>query len=198
MPVVTTILTTIIAFSSMLLMGGTMGKFIYLIPLVVIFALTLSFLEISVALPAHLAGSHEKVKTKYWFKPVENIFEKVVKLLLKIRYLIVVLFVGVLVWTGNFAYNNMKFVIFPAVGVDTIDARLVMPIGSSLELTESVAEKVEQLVYDVVGSDLESVTTEIGKTLSNKAVFKISLVPAGKQKNTSHKIIRQLNKRSKK
>lgn len=198
MPVVTTILTTIIAFSSMLLMGGTMGKFIYLIPLVVIFALTLSFLEISVALPAHLAGSHEKVKTKYWFKPVENIFEKVVKLLLKIRYLIVVLFVGVLVWTGNFAYNNMKFVIFPAVGVDTIDARLVMPIGSSLELTESVAEKVEQLVYDVVGSDLESVTTEIGKTLSNKASFKISLVPAGKQKSTSHKIIRQLNKRSKK
>lgn len=196
LPVVTTILTTIIAFSSMLLMGGTMGKFIYLIPLVVIFALTLSFFEISLALPAHLAGSNERVKTKYWFKPIENLFEKVVRLLLKVRYLVVVLFIGVLVWTGNFAYNNMKFVIFPAVGVDTIDGRLVMPVGSSLELTESVSEKVEELIYDVVGDDLDSVTTEVGSSLSNRAKFKISLIPVGNQKNTSQEIIRQLKKRS--
>ncbi|MEO1945665.1 MAG: efflux RND transporter permease subunit [Candidatus Thioglobus sp.] len=197
MPVVTTILTTILAFSSMLLMGGTMGKFIYLIPLVVIFALILSLLEVSIALPAHLAGSHEKIKSKYWFQPIENWFEKTVRVMLKFRYLVVVVFIGVLVWTGNFAYNNMKFVIFPAVGVDTINGRLVMPVGSSLELTESVAEKVEQLIYEVVGEDLDSVTSEIGKSISSKATFKISLVPVGNQKSTSQGIIKLLKKRSK-
>jgi multidrug efflux pump subunit AcrB len=56
MPVIVTILTTVLAFSSMFLMEGTMGKFIYVIPLVVIFALVLSFLEVTIALPAHLAG----------------------------------------------------------------------------------------------------------------------------------------------
>jgi len=197
MPVVTTIITTILAFSSMFLMGGTMGKFIYLIPLVVIFALILSLLEVSIALPAHLAGSRTKVRSKYWFQSVENWFGKFVKLMLRLRYLVVVVFIGVLVWTGNFAYNNMKFVIFPAVGVDTINGRLVMPVGSSLELTESVAEKVEQLVYEVVGDDLDSVTSEVGKSLSNRATFKISLIPVGNQKNTSQALIKQLKKRSK-
>jgi len=196
MPVVTTILTTILAFSSMFLMGGTMGKFIYLIPLVVIFALFLSFLEISIALPAHLAGSHERVKTNYWFKSVENWFEKVIKLMLSLRYLVVAIFIGVLVWTGNFAYTNMKFVIFPAVGVDTINGRLVMPVGSSLESTESVVMKVEKLIHEVVGDDLDSVTSEVGKSLSNRATFKISLVPVGNQKSTSQDLIKKLKRRS--
>ncbi|VVM20112.1 Acriflavin resistance protein [uncultured Gammaproteobacteria bacterium] len=62
MPVIVTILTTVLAFSSMFLMEGTMGKFIYVIPLVVIFALVLSFLEVTIALPAHLAGLSEKPK----------------------------------------------------------------------------------------------------------------------------------------
>jgi hypothetical protein len=44
-----------------------MGKFIYVIPLVVIFALVLSFLEVTIALPAHLAGLSEKPQKKHWF-----------------------------------------------------------------------------------------------------------------------------------
>ncbi len=92
MPVVTTILTTILAFSSMFLMGGTMGKFIYVIPLVVIYALTLSFLEVSLALPAHLAGSTEKQKTHNWFEYFEEKFEKFLTKVLKIRYWVVAIF----------------------------------------------------------------------------------------------------------
>jgi multidrug efflux pump subunit AcrB len=56
------------AFSSMFLMDGTMGKFIYVIPLVVIFALTLSFIEVTIALPAHLAGLDEKPLGQALFK----------------------------------------------------------------------------------------------------------------------------------
>jgi len=56
LPVVTTIITTILVMSSMFLMTGTMGKFVYVLPVVVIFALLLSFLEVTFALPAHLAN----------------------------------------------------------------------------------------------------------------------------------------------
>jgi multidrug efflux pump subunit AcrB len=96
MPVIVTILTTVLAFSSMFLMEGTMGKFIYVIPLVVIFALVLSFLEVTIALPAHLAGLNEKPQKKHWFNAIEDWFEKVLKKILKLRYLIVIGFLVLL------------------------------------------------------------------------------------------------------
>jgi multidrug efflux pump subunit AcrB len=105
MPVIVTILTTVLAFSSMFLMEGTMGKFIYVIPLVVIFALVLSFLEVTIALPAHLAGLSEKPQKKHWFNAIENWFEKALKKILKLRYLIVIGFL-VLLGTSIFSISS--------------------------------------------------------------------------------------------
>jgi Cation/multidrug efflux pump len=197
MPVVTTILTTILAFSSMFLMEGTMGKFIYVIPIVVIFALILSFLEVSLALPAHLAGSHEKGKTRTWFKSVEQWFEGFLKTMLKWRYVVVAVFTLMLAFSLYFAKTQMKFVLFPAVGVDTISARLEMGIGSSLHNTELVAKNVETLIAEVVGSDLESITTDVGKYFTNKAKFTIALTPSSERKQTSKALLKQLKSRSK-
>ena len=188
MPVVTTILTTILAFSSMFLMGGTMGKFIYVIPLVVIFALTLSFLEVSLALPAHLAGSTEKQKKHNWFEYFEEKFEKFLTKVLKIRYWVVAIFSIILVISLYFASTQMKFALFPSVGVDTINARMTMPVGSSLANTEAKAAQVEALITRIVGDELISVTTDVGKYFTHKAKLTIELVPSS-QRVTDSKII---------
>ena len=64
MPVVTTIISTMLVMSSFFLMSGILGKFIYILPVVVIFALGISFLEITFALPAHLSSNKvEKQRT---------------------------------------------------------------------------------------------------------------------------------------
>ncbi len=196
MPVITTILTTILAFSSMFLMEGTMGKFIYIIPMVVIFALTLSFLEVSLALPAHLASSHEKGKVRTWFNRVEQWFEGFLTIMLKWRYVVVMVFTLILVFSLYFAKTQMKFVLFPAVGVDTISARLEMGVGSSLNNTELVAKSVEALITDVVGDDLESITTDVGKYFTHKAKFTIELRPSSERSQTSKALLKQLKARS--
>ena len=49
-PVVTTILTTFIAFAPMYFMSGVMGKFIWVIPLVITLALIVSLVECLIAL----------------------------------------------------------------------------------------------------------------------------------------------------
>ncbi len=188
MPVVTTILTTILAFSSMFLMGGTMGKFIYVIPLVVIFALTLSFLEVSLALPAHLSGSTEKQKKHNWFEYFEEIFEKFLTKVLKIRYWVVAIFSIILIISLYFASTQMKFALFPSVGVDTINARMTMPVGSSLANTEAKTAQVEALITRIVGDELLSVTTDVGKYFTHKAKLTIELVPSS-QRDTDSKII---------
>ncbi|MFO8099784.1 MAG: efflux RND transporter permease subunit [Salinibacter sp.] len=56
-PVVFAVLTTIAAFSPLLFVGGTIGKFLGDIPTVVIFVLIVSVVEVLFVLPAHLAHS---------------------------------------------------------------------------------------------------------------------------------------------
>ncbi|CAC9627050.1 Acriflavin resistance protein [uncultured Gammaproteobacteria bacterium] len=182
MPVITTILTTVLAFSSMFLMEGTMGKFIYVIPLVVIFALTLSFLEVTIALPAHLAGLNEKSQKKNWFNAIENWFERVLKQVLRMRYLIVIGFLALLGVSIFFAATQMRLTLFPTIGADVITAKLKMPPGSSLQHTASVSHKVEALIKDVVGVDLDSLTNNIGQSFSHVAQFNIALVPSSERK----------------
>ncbi len=196
MPVITTILTTVLAFSSMFLMEGTMGKFIYVIPLVVIFALVLSFLEVSIALPAHLANSHEKPQQHNWFEFFEDKFSIFLTKVLKLRYLVVSLFVVVLIASLYFAKTQMKFVLFPAVGVDTISARMELDIGSSLSNTENKSKDVEALITQVVGDDLISITTDVGKYFSHKAKFTIELVPSSDRSKDSKAILKALKSQS--
>ena len=192
MPVVTTILTTILAFSSMFLMGGMMGKFIYVIPLVIIFALTLSFLEVSLALPAHLAGSNEKKKEHNWFEYFETKFEVLLSKILNFHYLVIGIFSITLVISIYFASTQMKFTLFPAVGVDTINARMTMNTGSSLSNTEAKAKQVEELIYRIVGDDLVSVTTDVGKYFTHKAKMTIELLPASERDKNSKEILKSL------
>ena len=192
MPVVTTILTTILAFSSMFLMGGMMGKFIYVIPLVIIFALTLSFLEVSLALPAHLAGSNEKKKEHNWFEYFETKFEVFLSKVLNFHYLVIAIFSITLVISIYFASTQMKFTLFPAIGVDTINARMTMNTGSSLSNTEAKTKQVEELIYRIVGDDLVSVTTDVGKYFTHKAKMTIELLPASERDKNSKEILKSL------
>ena len=192
MPVVTTILTTILAFSSMFLMGGMMGKFIYVIPLVIIFALTLSFLEVSLALPAHLAGSNEKQKKHNWFEYFEDKFEVFLSKILNFHYLIIAIFSVALVISIYFASTQMKFTLFPAVGVDTINVRMTMNAGSSLNNTEAKVKQVEALIDRIVGDDLVSVTSDVGKYFTHKANMTIELLPASERDNSSKVILKSL------
>jgi multidrug efflux pump subunit AcrB len=61
LPVLTTVLTTFLAFAPMFFMKGMMGKFIWVIPLVVSLALFISLFESVFALPAHLKRGMEKI-----------------------------------------------------------------------------------------------------------------------------------------
>ncbi|MBE8190230.1 MAG: efflux RND transporter permease subunit, partial [Candidatus Thioglobus sp.] len=198
MPVITTILTTVLAFSSMFLMEGVMGKFIYVIPLVVIFALSLSLLEVTIALPAHLASFNPKPQQSTWFNALEDWFEVALKKILAKRYLVVLGFFGLLILSIIFAATQMRLTLFPAVGADVITAKLEMPSGSSLERTVDFSKKVEKLITQVVGADLDSLTNTIGKDFSNTADFSIDLVPSSQRQIQAKALLQKLKASAKK
>jgi len=191
MPVFTTILTTVLAMSTMFMMSGTHGKFIYIFPLTVICALVLSVLEVSFALPAHLA-EHKSEKQKTWFKPVERWFEKQLKKLLKWRYSVVAFFVALLVYSSFFAINNMSFTTFPSDGTNTINMRIETASGSSASMTEQAVIQVENIIIEQTGTNLDFFTSSIGSRETNKATITIALIPSSDRDVSAAEIIKNL------
>ena len=179
-PIIITILTTMLAFSAMFLMSGILGKFIYIMPVVVIFALIISLLEVFIALPAHLV-SNKVSKNRTWFIIFENWFEKISNVFLRFRYLVVLLFIAIF-FASVFLASTMKFVLFPEVGTDKINAKIELELGSSLYQTEEIISKLEQIIFTVVGDDLDFISSEIGRYFNNFATIEIALTPATTRK----------------
>ena len=63
MPVIAAVITTIVAFIPLFYVGGIMGKFIAILPLVVISCLAISLVECMVLLPAHLSHLPDPIST---------------------------------------------------------------------------------------------------------------------------------------
>ena len=191
-PILTTILTTVLAFSSMFLMTGTLGKFIYIMPVVVIFALIISLFEIVVALPAHLTNT-KMGKERIWFRHFEHFFEKMSYGFLRFRYGVVLVFIAIFVssiWLGS----QMKFALFPEIGTDKLNAKIELSPGSSLAKTQEQTKKLEQIITQVVGQDLDSLSSEIGRRFRHIARLEISLIPAAQRVRSGRDIYNELVK----
>ncbi len=113
-PVVTTVLTTFLALAPMFFMTGLMGKFVFVIPLTVSLALFVSLGEAVIALPAHLKRGMEKhstgarrVAVREWFHVLRRMYRKLSFRFLKLRYLMLVLFIAVLGAALWYARTNM-------------------------------------------------------------------------------------------
>lgn len=165
-PVLTTILTTLVAFGPMFFMPGIVGKFIVVIPLVITLALFLSLLEVTIALPAHLAPSLKKIApaqpTGSWFGRFRAGFEKKITAWLKWRYVIVLgyflLFAGSVIFTLK--YKNI--VLFPSSQAEIIFCQIELPVGSSLDRTNRVTKQVENIIGTLPSSDLDAYLSRIG------------------------------------
>ena len=184
MPVITTIISTMLVMSSFFLMSGVLGKFIYVLPVVVIFALGISFLEITFALPAHLA-TQKVEKQKTWFIPFENLYNRMMHHVLRWRYLIVPLFIALLIYSAIFAVKNIPFNLFPSRGATVIFSNIETPNGSSAAYTENIVIKVENIIANEIGVDLDSFTSKIGSYFTNVANIKITLTPTSERERTA-------------
>ena len=196
MPVITTILTTVLAISTVLLVSGTTGKFIYILPITVICALAFSLLEVSIALPAHMSGSRAK-KQKTWFKPVERWFEKALLVILRWRFIILSLFIALLAFSAYIGTKEISYIQWPSSGTNSINIRVQTPLGTPVETTEQSIIKIDEIIMDKVGSNLDFFTSTIGSRGSNRASIAITLIPANDRDITAKEIIEILKAETK-
>ncbi len=166
-PVLTTILTTALAFAPMFFMSGTLGDFVFVIPLVVVLALLVSFAEITIAMPAHLiAGSKpgQSLSTgeTQRFQTFKNGFERLLRRILNLRYGVLGLFCLLLAGSFWYAGKYLDFVLFPSQSADELHITVELPSGSSLEHTTKKIQEVEALVQNLPSGELDSFVTRIG------------------------------------
>jgi|JI10StandDraft_1071094.scaffolds.fasta_scaffold39987_2 multidrug efflux pump subunit AcrB len=199
-PVLASSATTMIAFLPMVSLGGLPGKFIWMIPLVVILSLGISIFESYFLLPSHLAHGRKKVGVtrKGYIIKLENSYRSILKKVIhqKILFLlfILALFIASIVIVKNFIKKEP----FPQEGSEGFIINLLLHKGSSLEKTESVVSKIDSILNKLpkeeldgysarIGTNSESVTTELG-SLSNSAVIFVYLKPYEKRKRIAEEI----------
>jgi multidrug efflux pump subunit AcrB len=207
LPVLTTVITTFLAFAPMFFMTGVFGKFTKVIPLTISLALFISLGEAMVALPAHLLPGLRRDRrssgSRGWFDFLRHWYRGVMSHILRLRYIVVPLFIAILgaaLWYGG---THFKFVLFPSKMATDFFVLAELPTGSSLQATSDGIKKIEELLFDLPEGELESFATRIGFNPwlevegKNQAALSVSLTPYATRDRTADEIVEELRQETK-
>lgn len=163
LPVIAAVTTTVVAFIPLAFVGGIMGKFIAILPVVVLAALSISLLECLTLLPAHLnhlpdpdrrpqkVGAlrrfldgiqHTVHAGTEWF--IEKIYLPSLRFFLRWRYIglssaVAVLLISLGVMQGGI----VKFVVFTEIDGFVLNAVIEFPEGTPADVTQDAVSRVE-------------------------------------------------------
>ncbi len=182
-PVMVAILTTMTTFSPMLAVAGNVGQVWRIIPLVTIMVLVFSLIESLIILPSHLAHIPENDSSRFpWLNAISRGWERVQnKIKAGLDWFIQHKYKPLLSWTiqhqgitltsalgvffltvGLLAGGWVKFVFFPPLEADMVNATIAYPDGAPIEQSKAglriigaVAEKLkQQLAEEFEGQDI--------------------------------------------
>ncbi|MHC4985597.1 MAG: efflux RND transporter permease subunit [Planctomycetota bacterium] len=170
-PVVGAVATTWLAFVPLMAVPDVMGKFIRILPFVIIPALAFSLLECIVILPPHLAhglrvgggGFGRRFREGFdrrlaWF--LDHIFTPTFRFTTTHRYLTLSVFVAILILMGGaIKGGRIKVTGFPQIEGDTLRSALTLPTGTGIDQTDAVAKRISEAAEALN----EQFTTESGE-----------------------------------
>ncbi|WP_394974844.1 efflux RND transporter permease subunit [uncultured Croceitalea sp.] len=166
-PIVSAIITTILAFSIFLFLDGRIGNFFGEVSVIVILTLVVSLVEALIILPAHLA--HSKALRKQSDKPKKGIarlfaklrvinqvgdkfmiwmrdkmYSPALRFAINYKILTFSFFVMALVLTfGSIGGGIIRTAFFPRIASDRVAIELLMPNGTNERVTDSIVSLIE-------------------------------------------------------
>lgn len=164
-PVFLAVITTLIAFTPMLLISGVDGSFWRLIPIVVISVLAFSLIESLLILPAHLSfgggSSADKSAAPHRWSPmgminrvqdgvdvglfgfINRLYRPFLDRALTWRYMAVATFLAVMVlMIGVVGGGLIRITGFPVIAGDSVIVQVEMPNGSHVSATQQVLDRI--------------------------------------------------------
>ncbi|MBN4082802.1 efflux RND transporter permease subunit [bacterium AH-315-A23] len=205
-PIVSAILTTIIAFSTFFFLDGRIGNFFSEVSLVVTLTLLVSLIEALIILPAHIAHSkalekkdkkRNKLNTfffnvnqkaeRFLFFIRDNWFAPFLKFFLKHKVLGFAIPIALLIFSiGGVGGGIVKTSFFPSIASDRVVINLKMLQGTNEMITDSIISEIEKAAWEVNNeftkkqtgniSVVENIIKRIGPGSSNGSLT-VNLLP---------------------
>jgi hydrophobic/amphiphilic exporter-1 (mainly G- bacteria), HAE1 family len=153
-------LTTVAVFAPIAFLKGEIGTVLAVIPVVLIVTLSVSFIEAFLILPNHMVQAARRPEPAPWrlrrrfedgFATLrERWLGRLVDASVRLRYLTLGIVGGVMLASaGMIAGGILSFMAFPDIDGDVVEARILMPQGTPLARTESIADRVIEALEEV-------------------------------------------------
>lgn len=168
LPVLGSVVVSSCAFLPFALMSGIMGKFLLMIPLIVVMAFAASVFEAFFILPSHVLDllpfgrPVEDTEDPRWYLYVQDRYRAAIGWVLAHRGRFGAVVALVVVITVGLAAARLKFILFPGGMVDQFFVMLEMPAGTNLETTKRVIAQMEEEVLKLPPDELESAISHVG------------------------------------
>lgn len=172
-PIISAIVTTILAFGIFLFLDGRIGEFFGEVSVIVMLTLGISLVEALIILPAHLAHSkalrkqNNRPKTgmaklfsklRYinefgdrimrWLR--DTIYSPILKFALNYKFFTFSLFIAFIILTsGSFQAGIIRGAFFPNIASDNVRITLNMPNGTNAAITDSIISSIEKRALEV-------------------------------------------------
>ncbi|WP_372756370.1 efflux RND transporter permease subunit [Mariniflexile sp.] len=173
-PVVSAIVTTLLAFSLFLFLESRIGEFFGEVAVIVILTLAISLIEALIILPAHLAHSKalrkavvednpsklkqffakmreiNKIGDRFMGRLRDKLYSPAITFILKFKVLSLGIFVALLVLTfGAVGGGIIGVTLFPSIASDSVSIELEMPNGTNVKVTDSIISMIEEKSFIV-------------------------------------------------
>lgn len=205
-PVVSALLTTMIAFSTFFFLDGRMGEFFSEVSTIVILTLLVSMIEALIILPAHIAHSKalqrenkspnkisalltkiNKAADSYLVKFRDAVYVPYLRFFLKHKFLGFAIPIALLIFSiGAIGGGIVGTSFFPRIASDRVSINLKMPQGTNENITDSIISSIEEKVwivnnqYDTKQFNGESVVQNVIKRIgpgTSNATLTVNLLP---------------------
>ncbi|MEO1136351.1 MAG: efflux RND transporter permease subunit [Pseudomonadota bacterium] len=160
-PVFFAVLTTMIAFSPWLFIGGGTAQFTRQISLTIMYALTFSLVEAFFILPAHLAHLKPQNKSGVYYQLqrgfsegimtfADKVYRPIIRMALQLRYFTVAgFFVAFALSVALLAQGWISFKFMPEIQGTFISLNVRLPEGSSFNRTMQIYDEVERAANEL-------------------------------------------------
>ncbi len=221
-PVIATIITTICAFMPLRLIEGRIGDMLGALPIVVLCALAVSLIECLFILPSHMAhdlvleerrGGGRLRRIEEWIEArrarviqgmLVPIYTRMLRACLMRRYLTMAFAIAILIGSfGLVAGGRVPFTFMAASDSEFIAVDLRMPIGTPVQATERVVQRIESAavampemdsVFAAVGA-MEQIDGSSSSAASHLAQVWMELRPVEERDRESSAIIEDVRQR---
>ncbi|WP_452221445.1 efflux RND transporter permease subunit [Lacinutrix salivirga] len=198
-PVVSAIITTILAFSLFFFLDSRIGEFFGEVSVIVILTLLVSLIEALIILPAHLAHSkalrpqkqeENPSKLKRFFHVMRGvnragdrfmkylrdaIYAPTLDAVLKHKLFAFGIFVALFILTfGSLRGGIINTAFFPRIASDAANIELEMPAGTNVKITDSIISMIEEKSFIVNKELTEKYLKGTGKQLFENTIININ------------------------